>query len=113
MQQEKKTNCGRLVSITKQFMQNKLRHWKYLHAELIRLILCFFLYHEFYTTTYLISNHILSGKDIEITSKQISLCFVNLQLITKYYMELLPKKITIISIHIIGMYTDCLHIYGR
>ena len=26
-------------------------------------------------------------------------------------MELLPKKITIISIHIIGMYTDCLHIY--
>ena len=113
MQQEKKTNCGRLVSITKQFMQNKLRHWKYLDAELIRLILCFFLYHEFYTTTYLISNHILSGKDIEITSKQIFLCFVNLELITKYYMELLPKKITIISIHIIGMYTDCLHIYGR
>ena len=26
-------------------------------------------------------------------------------------MELLPKKITIISIHIIGMYTDCLHKY--
>ena len=112
MQQEKKTNCGRLVSITKQFMQNKLRHWKYLHAELIRLILCFFYTMNFILgTTYLISNHILSGKDIEITSKQISLCFVNLQLITKYYMELLPKKITIISIHIIGMYTDCLHIY--
>ena len=74
-------------------MQNKLRHWKYLHAELIRLILCFFLYHEFYTTTYLISNHILSGKDIEITSKKISLCFVNLQLITKYYLYgIIAKK---------------------